>query len=998
MRRMWLALLALIVYLLLTTTSQASEGQKCSRAFHSALTRYGNLGYRIIFGAVDQGAVRPQQPPLSYETTKDGLTLTWTPPTYSLTTTQAAGVRYSQVQMPGLAVSDRPGYPQLPIYNGLVGLPPAGEVWLRVVEAQWETIPLPHPPLLAPTLQPVHLPAPDSTVYTADALYPAAVAQLGPSQWVRGRRVALLTIYPARVNPAAGEMRVARSLRLNITFEQPVTMPPSLAPVSERDPFAQALASVLVNPAAAGWQAPRSSEAAPIQSTDVITGDPFQVLVDEAGLYALTYDDLASAGLPVDTLDPRTLRLTHGLPRQEIAIQVEGESDGVFDSGDRVLFYAEPQFSRFTDTDVYLLDHGQTDGLRMGTRSGDPSGLPSGTVWRTAQAETNQHYESRYTGRDGDHWYWDNLRQPDRTLGTYAIRLDAPLSTTAAPAATLTLWLQGYTDPIQNPDHRVRVSMAGTLLGEITWDGMAAVEASVSVPASLLHDGENQVTLSLPGAGVTTEGLWLDAFRLTYPGTGRAGSDPARFWGSPNPQAYTLAGWASPDLSVYDITDPIVPRRVSEYNLVSSGGTYTLTLGDSDAYTSTYLVVTDDQIKTPLALQAADILAGPPDADYIIITHPDLAAAVTPLAAHRTAQGWTVAVVDVDAVYDTYGAGRMSPDAIHAFLQHAYSAGTASIPMYVLLVGDGSYDFKDYSGGGVQNLVPPYLADVDPELGETAADNRYACVDGDDALPDLLLGRLPVKTAAEAQIVVGKIIQYEMNPLPGGWNADVLLVADDADPGGDFPADSDNYAANQVTAPFTVTRRYCLGSDPTVSDCSPQDTEMLHTAILSDWNGGALLIQFTGHSSWQQWAAERFFHLDDLPVLHNGRRLPIVLEMTCFTAAFQRPEPTLDETLVTLDGGGAVAAWGGTGLGVGAGHHRLSAGFYHALFDDQVETVGEATLAGKLLLAATGQNLDLLDTYVLLGDPALKPDRALVPWTAQVFLPLVERDAGVLQR
>ncbi len=65
--------------------------------------------------------------------------------------------------------------------------------------------------------------------------------------------------------------------------------------------------------------------------------------------------------------------------------------------------------------------------------------------------------------------------------------------------------------------------------------------------------------------------------------------------------------------------------------------------------------------------------------------------------------------MDVNAIYDTYGAGRASPEAIHVFLQHTYHAGTMSIPMCVLLVGDGSYDFKNYSGGGVQNLIPPTL-------------------------------------------------------------------------------------------------------------------------------------------------------------------------------------------------------------------------------------------------------------------------------------------------
>ena len=44
-----------------------------------------------------------------------------------------------------------------------------------------------------------------------------------------------------------------------------------------------------------------------------------------------------------------------------------------------------------------------------------------------------------------------------------------------------------------------------------------------------------------------------------------------------------------------------------------------------------------------------------------------------------------------------------------------------------------------------------------------------------------------------------------------------------------------------------------------------------------------------------------------------------------------------------------------------------------------------------LILASTGQDLDLLDTYVLLGDPALRLNRTLVPWTTRFFLPLVNK-------
>jgi hypothetical protein len=212
----------------------------------------------------------------------------------------------------------------------------------------------------------------------------------------------------------------------------------------------------------------------------------------------------------------------------------------------------------------------------------------------------------------------------------------------------------------------------------------------------------------------------------------------------------------------------------------------------------------------------------------------------------------------------------------------------------------------------------------------------------------------------------------------------MVFVADDADPSaGDFAAQSDVIATTFVTSPFSVWRIYFTPPATTVT--------ATQQATLNAWNAGALILQFTGHSSWQQWAAERFLHLDDLPSLHDDRRWPVVVEMTCFTGAFQRPEPTLDEELIKLNNGGAVAVWGATGLGVSTGHDKLDSGFFQAVFSDTVSTVGQATLTGKLALATTGQHLDLLDTFTLLGDPALRLNRTIVPWADQVYLPLVFR-------
>jgi hypothetical protein len=110
-----------------------------------------------------------------------------------------------------------------------------------------------------------------------------------------------------------------------------------------------------------------------------------------------------------------------------------------------------------------------------------------------------------------------------------------------------------------------------------------------------------------------------------------------------------------------------------------------------------------------------------------------------------------------------------------------------------------------------------------------------------------------------------------------------------------------------------------------------------------------------------------------MPALDNGTKLPVVLEMTCFTGSFQNPAfDTLDESLLRKQNGGAVAVWGAAGLGVSTGHSILADGFMRSVYHDGRATLGAATLAGKLELFATGQNLDLIDTFVLLGDPAMR--------------------------
>ena len=246
-------------------------------------------------------------------------------------------------------------------------------------------------------------------------------------------------------------------------------------------------------------------------------------------------------------------------------------------------------------------------------------------------------------------------------------------------------------------------------------------------------------------------------------------------------------------------------------------------------------------------------------------------------------------------------------------------------------------------------------------------------MDGADALPDLSIGRIPAQTPQQVTDVVNKIIAHE-NGI-GTWTEQIELVADDTEDWNNFGASSDAHACEHLVAPFTATRRYCEGPDGAASDCPGATATAIHDGLRNDWNAGKFAIQFTGHSSWQQWAQESFLGLNDVPNLTNASKPPLVVAMTCFTGAFHRPEATLDMTLINRSGGGAATVWGSTGLGVTGGHDSLGDGFFKAILQDKVNRVGQAVLAAKLNLAAHSSFVDLLDTYTLFGDSAMVINR-----------------------
>ncbi len=345
-------------------------------------------------------------------------------------------------------------------------------------------------------------------------------------------------------------------------------------------------------------------------------------------------------------------------------------------------------------------------------------------------------------------------------------------------------------------------------------------------------------------------------------------------------------------------------------------------------------------------------------ADYLVIAPEAFVPTVQPLLALWRSQGLRVKAVSMEDIYSEFGFGEPTPEAVKDFLSYAYHHWRAPAPRYVVLLGDATYDFKDYLDTGVPNHVPPRM--VKTTYLWTTSDPSYAAVNGEEILPDFAIGRLPAATLAEAQAIVQKIVAYETGDA-GLTRVPVVLVADNPDVAGNFVADADTLA-DGLLKNRTVQKIYLneLGVTGT------------RASILQAFDDGAAIVSYLGHGGIHLWASENVFNIWDAPSLSPQAQQPVLLTMNCLNGYYHFPYfNSLAEELLKVEDKGAIAAFSPSGLSLNGPAHRYHQALLHELFSGRHSRLGDAVLAAQESYADTGAFPELLSIYHLLGDPAL---------------------------
>ncbi len=924
----------------------------------------------------------------------EGLTLTFETPDFRL---ESRPDGTWSLTVPQTAPSTEAGFPQLPVYSRLIAVPPQGAVNLEIVRAAGKTLTgrytLPVAPAPAP-LQNDLTPGTWSAVpsrLTAGQVYPQTIARIAEEAWMRDQRLVRVEVFPFQYR--GGRLTWYPRVEVRLRFEGGAASPSGGLPASfSGNPLEGSLASAVSNyEQGKSW---RGSAPPIVSASSAITTTAYRIGVTEDGLYRLTYADLQSAGLPVDAIDPADFRLSN--QGRAVAYAFEGDADAVFEPGEAILFYGEKfrgdylaslhagdmdnwlwlcpncnlkgMFEKYTDENVYWLftDGG---GTLMAALDGTPRDTESVPQWypATTHAEENHEWYSHHFSSETT-WFWERtIRTNTVVTRSYPITL-TDLSLAAPYSSTLAASVVSRAD---NVIHHTTFKLNGHTAYESEWYGKTGHSFSRSIPTAWLAEGENSLDFVIDATGIT-ESLYFDWFEVTYPRHFVAQDDALLFdYPYAGRWQFQVEGLNGNTVYALDVSDPLAPKQILNPRVSASGGGYAAAFEADAAAQSRFLMAEEAAVRTPTVTRYDPAALTPPSggAEYVFITHRSLLTSTQQLAAYRQSRGLSTFVVDVQDVYNQYGYGIFHPVAIRDYLAEAVASWDTP-PVYVLLVGEGNWNFKNYNSsyGTEPILMPPNLAFVDPWQGEVDSANLLAAVAGNDILPDVAIGRLLVSTPEEFDAVFQKITDYESAPAQN-WQNNVTFVADNADAAGNFEALSESVINGHIPAGMNVQRiyesEYCGASG-----CSEMNQAIKATLNIT----GTLFLNYIGHASLDRWASEQIFVNADVNDLTNRQQLPVVLSMTCLDGFWLFPnsyQASLQEDMLRWASGGSVAAFSPTGLGVATGHDYLNRGFYDAVFQEHT-TLGPASIAAKLNLYATGGNYDLIHTFTVFGDPALR--------------------------
>ncbi len=761
------------------------------------------------------------------------------------------------------------------------------------------------------------------------------------------------------------------------------------------------------------------------------TGKWYKIGVTKEGIYKIDKTFLTSLGIDVTTIDPKNIRLYGNggklIPEKnsqfryddlnENAITIVGESDGVFDNTDYLLFYGQStdswkhvagssipyhhQMHYFSDTSFYFI----TTDLGLGKRVISQNSLSNSPNTTTSTQDYYGYHELNAVNlvKSGREFYGEKFDLTTVYSFPFAIP-DAVVGDSVFVKAG-----------VLSRSHLVSTYSVNYNNGAFTFTCNATNTDPSAYLADVGYYGFNSkggilgsAVLSVSVSKITSQAIgWLDKItfncrrNLIFNKNQFNFRDKRTLAGSNTFAQYILTNNSGVAPLVWDVTDPLNIKS-QQYNTNTNLIDFT-TQSDS---LKEFCVFNNTQSYAPKAygLIPNQNLHAIMQADFVIVTHPSFLAEAQKIAMiHETYDTLTYAIATTQEVYNEFSSGTPDIGSIRDFVKMLYHRPTDpnQATKYLLLLGDGSYKNKDISSNSNTALIPTYeTSNSSSFINSFVTDDYFGLMDnneGDllDTGPDLVdigVGRFPVKNKEEAIAVTNKVEHYYKrnfsfnvnaiesscttaeNDYPqGDWRNWVCFIGDDQD--NNEHLNQANALANKV---YNSDKNYNVDKiflDAYVQYSTPGGDR--YPDAVNDLNKriekGALIVNYTGHGGELGLAEERIVEVSQILEWTNKNNLPLMVTATCEFSRFDDPDRTsAGEYCLLNENGGAIGLMTTVRLAFSGLNYILNNAFYdHALkpmINGKMPHVGDIY---KLTKRQIGTN-EQYRNFVVLGDPALR--------------------------
>lgn len=685
----------------------------------------------------------------------------------------------------------------------------------------------------------------------------------------------------------------------------------------------------------------------PLSNSVLASGSWFKFRVDQTGVYRIDRNFLSDLGMNVNGINPRNIKIygNGGKPLPlfnedntifdlpENAIQVVGEEDGSFDSGDYILFYGigtlgydaenDSNINPYSDEAYYYITADGGSGRRI-LPMVEPSGSPNVTI--SQYHDYKFHEEDEFTpAKVGRQWYGNRFdieseqsyefEFPNIVSGTQ-MEVRIKVAAASESSTSMALSVNGVSlnpltfSPIDDPTLLVNRSFVGDI---------AASGETVTVDLAYNNSGN-------PSSIGYINYISVEALRQLT-GTGEQFSfrfnDVETLSGIGEYQLSNASGYSQ----IWDVTN------TANISAITNDGGATVNFKANLGELRQYIAVHPANYFAPIETGNSRVVnqdlkgtifngpTGFEDLDYLIVTSPFLIQPALRLADHhRNLSGLRVKVVTTDKIYTEFSSGKQDIGAIRNFVKYIYdnASNPANRIKYVCLFGDTSVDYKDRLAGN-NNIVPTFhRLESTSTFTSFMSDDYFGFMDpnegnaeGGDKL-DIAVGRILADEVGLANTLVDKIINYASRQSFGNWRNNFVLVSDDVDAVFEYNdlEVSLDALGDEITnqKPFINVKK--IHSDAFQQESSaggdryPKVTEAITNAI----EVGALVLNYFGHGGEDGLAKEFIVTKPQVQSLRNPNNLALIVTVTCEYSKFDLPTRTTAGELTYWNAeGGAIA-------------------------------------------------------------------------------------------